>query len=129
MRYLTLSLMLAFSLILCACKATTQLPVKTEQIPVSVSVNELVCHVRGIAAQQGLSFHYGTFTDATGPKATFRLVGSSLELELARWGGSSAYELRAYDMSKTDKAHQAANRAFDRFKTELVERLKRKCAV
>lgn len=129
MRSLTPSLISVLSLILCACEATTQLPVRTEQIPVSVSVNDLVCHVRGTAVEQGLSFHYGTFTDDIGPKATFRLVGSSSELELVKWGAGSAYELRAYDMSRADNAHQAANRAFDRFKTALVERLKAKCVL
>ena len=127
MRPLTLPLMSAFSL--CACKATTEQPIRTEKIPVSVSVNELVCHVRGVAAEQGLSFHYGTFTDATGPKATFRMVDSSLELELAKWGGGRAYELRAYDMSKSDGANRNANRAFDRFKTALIDGLKHKCAI
>ena len=71
----------------------------------------------------------GTFTDATGPKATFRMVDSSLELELAKWGGGRAYELRAYDMSKSDGANRNANRAFDRFKTALIDGLKHKCAI
>lgn len=129
MRPVKLPLMFVFLLTLCACKPTTELPIRIEQIPVSVSVDDLVCHVRGIAAEQGLSFHFGRFTDASGPKATLRLIGSSLELELTKWGGKGSYELRAYDMSGSDKAHQAANRAFERFKTALVDGLKHNCVV
>ena len=128
MRHVARHLIVALSLALSACKATTQLPLRTEQIRVLVSVDQLVCHVRGIAAEQRLSFHYGTFTDQTGPRATFRLIGDVFELELVKWGAQSSYELRAYDMSKNASAGQAADRAFERFRTTLTEQLRRKCA-
>ncbi len=93
-----------------------------------MSVDELVCHVRAIAKEQRLSFHYGTFTDQTARKATIRLIGEAFELEMARWDARPKYEIRAYDMSKDGSARQIADRSFDRFKTTLIERLTGECA-
>ena len=128
MRHFAAFLIAAASFATAACEPTVQLPVRAEIVAVSVSVDELVCHVRAIAKEQRLSFHYGTFTVQTGRKATIRLIGEAFELEMARWDARPQYEIRAYDMSKDGSARQIANRSFDQFKTTLIERLTGKCA-
>lgn len=110
------------------CEPTIQLPVRTETVAVAVSVDQLICHVRAIAKEQRLSFHYGTFTDQTGPKATIRLIGETFELEMARWDRQPQYEIRAYDLSKDASARKAAARSLQRFKTTLIERLRGQCS-
>lgn len=123
-RHLILPLMLA----LCSCKATTQLPVTTDEITVRVGVDELVCHVRGLSAEQNLSFHYGTFTGNGGGQATFRLIGDLFEITMVRWNSRPVYELHAYDTSKDARARQQAARGLEHFKAALLERLGQECA-
>lgn len=77
MRNASLSLALVALLAVQACKPSVQLPVRTGFIAVPVSVDQLVCHVRAIAAEQQLDFHFSTFENDQGPKATMRLVGQS----------------------------------------------------
>lgn len=111
-----------------ACDANVQLPVRAETVAISTSVEDLVCHVRAISNEQGLSFHYGTFTKGTAQMATFRLIGEPFELEMVRWDARPQYEIRAYDMSKDGSARQIANRSLDEFTSALTERVTRICA-
>jgi hypothetical protein len=118
----------AIGLLLTACKATTKLPVRRELITLPTNVDQLVCHVRGIAAQQRLSFHYGTFPDTDGSTAvTFRLIGNTFELTLAKFELRGPYDLRAYDLSADGTGRQSADRAFEHFKSALTEPVGSQC--
>ena len=109
---------LAFGLLLVAsCRAQTQLPIVEQEVRLGVSTDELVCHVRSIAAAQKLRFHYGTFEPS---KATFRLIGDGFELVAYNPEGPHSYVLQAYDISSDGKGRAPAQRAFAAFRTALL---------
>ena len=117
---------LAFCLLLLAsCRAQTQLPIIEQEVALSGPTEQLVCHVRGIAEAQKLSFHYGTFEPS---KATFRLIGDGFELVAYNPEGAHAYVLQAYDMSSDGKGRAPALRAFAAFRTALLEPVSSACA-
>jgi hypothetical protein len=110
---------LAFHLLLLAsCSARSQLPIVEQEVALSSPTEQLVCHVRGIAEAQKLSFHYGTFEPR---KATFRLIGDGFELVAYNPEGGRAYVLQAYDMSADGKGRAPALRAFARFRSALLK--------
>ena len=115
---------LAF-LSLASCWARTQLPVEEEEAELRVPVEQLVCHVREIAAAQKLSFHYGTFEPA---KATFRLIGKDFELVAYNPEGPSHSVVGAYDMSSDGSGRAPARRALAEFLTALQRPISPSCA-
>ena len=117
---------LAFSfLFLASCWARTQLPIVDQEVALSGPTEQVVCHVRGIAEAQKLSFHYGTFEPS---KATFRLIGDGFELIAYNPERAHTYVLQAYDMSSDGKGRAPALRAFAAFRTALLEPVSSACA-
>jgi hypothetical protein len=117
---------LAFGFIfLASCWARTQLPIVEQEVALTGPTEQLVCHIRGIAQAQKLSFHYGTFEPS---KATFRLIGDGFELVAYNPEGPHAYVLQAYDMSSDGKGHAPALRAFAAFRTALLGPVSSACA-
>jgi hypothetical protein len=119
----------ALSLALAACKPDTQLPVRTGYLEGSVESepDRVVCHAHALAAALGMRFHYGTFKDGDGSKATIRLTGEDYELNLAKWSAREPYQLRAYDMSEDGSGRSAAEQAFDRFRRDFTSRIGQAC--
>ncbi len=117
---------LAFSfLFLASCWGRTQLPIVEQEVTLSGPTEQVVCHVRGIAEAQKLSFHYGTFEPS---KATFRLIGDGFELIAYNPERAHTYVLQAYDMSSDGKGRAPALRAFAAFRTALLEPVSSACA-
>ena len=117
---------LAFGLLLLAsCRVQSRLPIVEQDVGVNVRPDQLVCHVRNIAAAQKLSFHYGTFEPS---KATFRLIGDGFELIAYNPEGPHTYVLQAYDMSSDGRGRAPAQRAFAAFRTALLKPLSSACA-
>ena len=125
--HLRLALALASTALLSACKATYELPLKSEQIELRVSTGQLVCHVRKIAADQGLSFHYGTDVQPQGTLATFRLIDDEFEIVLVAERRFS-YILDIYDTSPNGSARTRAASAYATFKQALLEPPSGECA-
>ncbi len=119
-RFATATLLMLF-----ACTAKTQLPVQDEEFALNLSTEQLVCQVRSIAAEQQLSFHYGTFK-ASGSRATFRLIGNQFEIVL--YNPEHRYVLQAYDMSANGRVRERTLLAFARFKRALLARPSGSCA-
>jgi hypothetical protein len=112
-------------LLLASCRAQTRLPIVEQDVELRVSTEQLVCHVRGIAEAQKLSFHYGTFEPS---KATFRLIGDGFELIAYNPEGPHTYVVQAYDMSSDGKGRAPALRAYAAFRTALLEPVSSACA-
>ncbi len=91
-------LVLGAALLLAACQVTSHEPVKIEVLSIQMTADELVCHVRNISQDQGLSFHYGTSEQSFGTMATFRLIGDEFELLLLNPQKPFTYDLSAYDV-------------------------------
>ena len=115
-------------LLLTSCGARAQLPVVAEDVELRLSTQQLVCHVRSIAAAQKLSFHYGTFEQPFGTTATFRLIGDGYELVAYNPERADTYVLQAYDMSSEDGGNARARRAFGTFRTALLKPISPVCA-
>ena len=75
-----------------------------------MTTDQLVCHVRNIAASQRLSFHYGTSDQPYGTLATFRLIGDGFELLLFNPEKPKTFVLDVYDMSKGEAPVSVLNR-------------------
>ena len=114
------------ALMVLSCRASTQLPLKSETVELPMNTERLVCHVRNIASSQQLSFHYGTSVQPYGTLATFRLIGDSFEIVLYNPEKASTYILDLYDMSKGD-ARERAEKAYAIFAHSLSKEPSEDC--
>jgi hypothetical protein len=92
-----------------------------------MSTDQLVCHVRKIAASEQLSFHYGTSAQPYGTLATFRLIGNDFEIVLYNPESPTIYVLDVYDMSK-GQARERAEQAYTTFAQSLSRKPAEECA-
>ena len=116
-------------LLLASCySARSQLPVVAEDVELRVPTEQLVCHVRSIAADQKLSFHYGTSEQTYGTMATFRLIGEGFEVVAYNPERAHTYVLQAYDMSSKGDESVRAQRAFAAFRTAFLAPVGPACA-
>lgn len=120
------SLLLAGSLLISACSVRTHTPVANEIIVLEMPTDELVCHVKFLSAQVGLSFHYGTFEDSFGTATTFRLIGDGYEVTIIN-PERSTYDLSAYDLAKRPGTAGQALNAFEQIKGGLMAPLSEEC--
>jgi hypothetical protein len=113
-------LAVAAALIVSACEVTTRAAVDNEVLELDVGGDRLVCHVRNIAAAQGLSFHHGTYSQGSELMTTFRLIGDDYEITMIN-PNTFSYDLSVYDMSPDGTARARAIRAYHAFREALVK--------
>ena len=126
LRLLPVTMMSAL-LFLEGCRVSTQLPVKAQDVRICEDVDALIAIVRGISANQRLSFHYGTHPTDYGRQATFRLIGRNYEIELFNSMSESDYTLRVYKAQSEAATDREAEEAFNRFREMLIEATSDNC--
>jgi hypothetical protein len=108
------------------CSAATQLPVKIQDVLICDNAEAVVGIIQDIAANQKLSFHYGTHSTEYGTQLTFRLIGQSFEIELFNSMRQSDYTLRAYRLT-SDATDRTTEQAYARFRAALASKTSDAC--
>ncbi|MFL0419591.1 hypothetical protein ACH0CP_18205 [Sphingomonas sp. 179-I 2A4 NHS] len=70
----------------------------------------VICRVKAVARNTGLSFHYGH--NQTNDIVSFRLIGNDYEIEAVNFTGTSKYDIRLYARSKDSAAQFSAKQRF-----------------
>jgi hypothetical protein len=107
-------------LLLSGCEPVTHNASHRAVVELSLSGDELVCHVESIATRLGLRAGSVRSEQARGTMIAFRLVGRDMEISALNPHGGREFDLSGYHMSAARDADERLTATFAAFREALV---------